>query len=86
MRANTGTAWTGGLALSAGLGTTAPAVVGAGLPVIGLGVAGMAYAVDTRRPTTTPPATIALAPGWWRPRYRKTRSRHTSEATGHGPG
>lgn len=47
--ANAGGAWTGGLALSAGLGATAPATVGAGLALVGLAVAGAAYAVDNRR-------------------------------------
>ncbi|MCL6732639.1 MFS transporter [Streptomyces neyagawaensis] len=49
--ANAGGAWIGGLALSLGLGTTSPAVVGAGLAVLGLGVAAVAYAVDVRRAT-----------------------------------
>ncbi|MEI5524490.1 MFS transporter [Streptomyces brasiliscabiei] len=53
--ANAGGAWIGGLALAAGLGATAPAVVGAGLAVIGLAVAGVAYAVDSRRTTVAPP-------------------------------
>ncbi|MFG2309665.1 MFS transporter [Streptomyces sp. NPDC048566] len=51
--ANAGGAWIGGLALAAGFGVTAPAVAGAGLAVLGIGVAGVAYAVDrgrTRRP------------------------------------
>ncbi|MEV7344389.1 MFS transporter [Streptomyces sp. NPDC093544] len=47
--ANAGGAWVGGLALAAGFGVTSPAVVGAGLAVLGLGVAGVAYAVDRRR-------------------------------------
>ncbi|MFF3331225.1 MFS transporter [Streptomyces sp. NPDC002888] len=47
--ANAGGAWIGGLALSAGFGTTSPAVAGAGLAVLGLAVAGAAYAVDRRR-------------------------------------
>ncbi|QFQ96762.1 MFS transporter [Streptomyces phaeolivaceus] len=51
--ANAGGAWTGGLALSAGFGATAPATVGAGLAVIGLTVAAIAHTVDTRR-TPTP--------------------------------
>lgn len=55
--ANAGGAWIGGLALAAGLGATAPAVVGAGLAVVGLAVAGVAYTVDTRRATTAPPRT-----------------------------
>jgi DHA1 family inner membrane transport protein len=47
--ANAGGAWIGGLALAAGLGVTSPAVAGAGLAALGLGVAGLAYAVDRRR-------------------------------------
>ncbi|WTO37603.1 MFS transporter [Streptomyces achromogenes] len=47
--ANAGGAWLGGLALSAGFGTTSPAPAGALLAVLGLGVAGVAYGVDRRR-------------------------------------
>ncbi|GAA3788815.1 MFS transporter [Streptomyces coacervatus] len=47
--ANAGGAWIGGLALAAGFGVTSPALAGAGLAVLGLGVAGVAYAVDRRR-------------------------------------
>lgn len=47
--ANAGGAWIGGLALAAGFGVTAPAVAGAGLAVLGLGVAGAAAVVDRRR-------------------------------------
>ncbi|MFF3905111.1 MFS transporter [Streptomyces sp. NPDC001848] len=47
--ANAGGAWIGGLALAAGFGTTSPAVAGAALAVLGLAVAGVAYAVDRRR-------------------------------------
>ncbi|MFE0514770.1 MFS transporter [Streptomyces sp. NPDC058964] len=47
--ANAGGAWIGGLALAAGFGVTSPAVAGAGLAVLGLGVAGTAYAVDRSR-------------------------------------
>ena len=47
--ANAGGAWIGGLALAAGFGVTSPAVAGAVLAVLGLGVAGAAYAVDARR-------------------------------------
>ncbi|MEU5083969.1 MULTISPECIES: MFS transporter [Streptomyces] len=47
--ANAGGAWLGGLALSAGYGTTSPALAGALLAVLGLGVAGVAYGVDRRR-------------------------------------
>ncbi|MDX3578065.1 MFS transporter [Streptomyces sp. FL07-04A] len=47
--ANAGGAWIGGLTLAAGYGVTSPAVAGAALAVLGLGVAGVAYAVDARR-------------------------------------
>ncbi|WP_406168086.1 MFS transporter [Streptomyces sp. NBC_00996] len=47
--ANAGGAWIGGLALAAGFGATSPAVAGAALAVLGLAVAGAAYAVDRRR-------------------------------------
>ncbi|MGY1501397.1 MFS transporter [Streptomyces sp. QTS52] len=46
--ANAGGAWIGGLALAAGFGATSPALVGAGLALLGLGVAGIAYVVDRR--------------------------------------
>ncbi|MES4889960.1 MFS transporter [Streptomyces sp. NPDC096012] len=49
--ANAGGAWIGGLALAAGFGVTSPALTGAALAVLGLGVAGVAYAVDRRRET-----------------------------------
>jgi DHA1 family inner membrane transport protein len=49
--ANAGGAWIGGLALAAGFGATSPAVAGAGLAVLGLAVAGVAYAVDRRQGT-----------------------------------
>ncbi|MEV8021134.1 MFS transporter [Streptomyces sp. NPDC086554] len=48
--ANAGGAWVGGLALAAGFGVTSPAVTGAALAVLGLGVAGVAYLVDLRAP------------------------------------
>ncbi|MET8696264.1 MFS transporter [Streptomyces bauhiniae] len=47
--ANAGGAWIGGLALAAGFGATSPALAGAVLAVLGLGVAGIAYGVDRRR-------------------------------------
>jgi DHA1 family inner membrane transport protein len=47
--ANAGGAWIGGLTLAAGFGATSPAVAGAGLAVLGLGVAGTAAVVDRRR-------------------------------------
>ncbi|MFF9601338.1 MFS transporter [Streptomyces sp. NPDC014684] len=46
--ANAGGAWIGGIALAAGFGPTSPALAGAVLAVLGLGVAGVAYAVDRR--------------------------------------
>ncbi|MER6469605.1 MFS transporter [Streptomyces collinus] len=46
--ANAGGAWIGGLALAAGFGATSPALAGAALAVLGLGVAGVAWAVDRR--------------------------------------
>ncbi|MFF3708589.1 MFS transporter [Streptomyces phaeochromogenes] len=49
--ANAGGAWIGGLTLAAGFGTTSPALAGAGLAVLGLGVAVVAYVVDRRRVT-----------------------------------
>ncbi|MHB9754110.1 MFS transporter [Streptomyces sp. BYX5S] len=50
--ANAGGAWIGGLALAAGFSATSPAVAGAALVVLGLGVASVAYAVDRGRATT----------------------------------
>jgi DHA1 family inner membrane transport protein len=47
--ANAGGAWIGGLALAAGFGATSPALAGAALALLGLAVAGVAYAVDRRR-------------------------------------
>ncbi|MFF4781873.1 MFS transporter [Streptomyces griseorubiginosus] len=47
--ANAGGAWIGGLALAAGLGVTSPALTGACLAVLGLGVAAVATVVDRRR-------------------------------------
>ncbi|WAU80039.1 MFS transporter [Streptomyces sp. Qhu-G9] len=49
--ANAGGAWIGGLALAAGFGVTSPALAGAALAVLGLGVATIAYTVDRRRTT-----------------------------------
>ncbi|MFE3269852.1 MULTISPECIES: MFS transporter [unclassified Streptomyces] len=60
--ANAGGAWIGGLALAAGFGATSPALAGAALAVLGLAVAGTAYAVDRRhRPahTVTPGRLVA---------------------------
>ncbi|WP_089101264.1 MFS transporter [Streptomyces hyaluromycini] len=53
--ANAGGAWIGGVALAAGFGVTSPALAGAALAVLGLGVASVAYAVDRRRAV---PATV----------------------------
>ncbi|RVU26225.1 MFS transporter [Streptomyces antnestii] len=47
--ANAGGAWIGGLALAAGFGLTSPAVAGAALAGLGIGVAAVAYGVDRRR-------------------------------------
>jgi DHA1 family inner membrane transport protein len=47
--ANAGGAWIGGLALAAGFGATSPALAGAALALIGLGVAALAAVVDRRR-------------------------------------
>jgi len=47
--ANAGGAWIGGLTLAAGFGVTSPALAGAALAVLGLGVAAVAYGVDRRR-------------------------------------
>ncbi|MFF1684436.1 MULTISPECIES: MFS transporter [unclassified Streptomyces] len=63
--ANAGGAWIGGLALAAGFGLTSPAVAGAGLAVLGIGVAGVAYGVDLRRSSRVvdPSATAGRAAG-----------------------
>ncbi|MFE7076496.1 MFS transporter [Streptomyces sp. NPDC057620] len=50
--ANAGGAWIGGLALAAGYGVTSPALAGAALAILGLGVAAVAYVVDRNRGTT----------------------------------
>ncbi|MFJ8152940.1 MFS transporter [Streptomyces sp. NPDC094468] len=47
--ANAGGAWIGGVALAAGFGATSPALAGAALAVLGLGVASVAFTVDRRR-------------------------------------
>ncbi|CAL9318811.1 MFS transporter [Streptomyces olindensis] len=51
--ANAGGAWIGGLALAAGFGVTSPALAGAALAVLGLGVASLAAVVDRRRAPVT---------------------------------
>ncbi|GAA1919264.1 MFS transporter [Streptomyces durmitorensis] len=60
--ANAGGAWVGGLALAAGFGVTSPAVVGAGLAVLGLAVAGVAYLVDLRSPVSGGGRLVAAHP------------------------
>ncbi|WP_306323472.1 MULTISPECIES: MFS transporter [unclassified Streptomyces] len=57
--ANAGGAWIGGLALAAGFGVTSPAVAGAALALLGLGVAAVAYAVDRGRGTAGPGRLVA---------------------------
>ncbi|OPG10344.1 MFS transporter [Streptomyces sp. GKU 895] len=61
--ANAGGAWIGGLALAAGFGTTSPALAGAALAVLGLGVAATAAAVDRRRATAPVPARERVVAG-----------------------
>ncbi|GAA1424696.1 MFS transporter [Streptomyces thermospinosisporus] len=56
--ANAGGAWIGGLALAAGLGATSPALAGAALAALGIGVAALAHAVD-RRADRTPGRVVA---------------------------
>ncbi|MEV0437623.1 MFS transporter [Streptomyces spectabilis] len=56
--ANAGGAWIGGLALAAGFGVTSPALAGAALAVLGLGVAAIAYAEDLRRTPAPSPARV----------------------------
>ncbi|WP_030688086.1 MFS transporter [Streptomyces sp. NRRL B-1347] len=61
--ANAGGAWIGGLALAAGFGVTSPALAGAALAVLGLGVAAIAYAEDLRRtPAPSPGRVITPTP------------------------
>ena len=57
--ANAGGAWIGGLALAAGFGVTSPALAGAALAVLGLGVASIAYVVDRNRATARPGRLVA---------------------------
>ncbi|MFC8345206.1 MFS transporter [Streptomyces sp. NPDC057280] len=61
--ANAGGAWIGGLALAAGFGTTSPALAGAVLAVLGLGVAATAAMVDRRRATAPVPARERVVAG-----------------------
>ncbi|MFF5140744.1 MFS transporter [Streptomyces sp. NPDC013157] len=58
--ANAGGAWIGGVALAAGFGVTSPALAGAALAVLGLGVASVAYAVDRRRDVPTPTGQVRV--------------------------
>lgn len=58
--ANAGGAWIGGLSLAAGFGATSPAVAGAALAVLGLGVAGAAYTVD-RREVAAPTGRVVVS-------------------------
>ncbi|QCX76199.1 Inner membrane transport protein YdhP [Streptomyces sp. YIM 121038] len=61
--ANAGGAWIGGLALAAGFGVTSPALAGAALAVLGLGVAAIAYAEDLRRtPAPSPGRVVTPTP------------------------
>ncbi|MFD6292533.1 MFS transporter [Streptomyces sp. NPDC060205] len=69
--ANAGGAWIGGLALAAGYGVTSPALAGAGLAVLGLGVAAVAYVVDRGRGTTNAGRIVA------------THTPHQAEAPAH---
>ncbi|MET7474776.1 MFS transporter [Streptomyces sp. NPDC005648] len=59
--ANAGGAWIGGLALAAGFGVTSPALAGAVLALLGLGVAGVAYTVDVRRGASRPRPAVTAA-------------------------
>ncbi|WP_306189264.1 MFS transporter [Streptomyces sp. MK5] len=59
--ANAGGAWIGGLSLAAGFGTTSPALAGAALAVLGLGVAAVAYAVDHRRAVPARPGRVVAS-------------------------
>ncbi|MEG3626381.1 MFS transporter [Streptomyces poriticola] len=59
--ANAGGAWIGGLALAAGHGVTSPALAGSALAVLGLAVAGAAYAVDRRAAPADRPRRVVAA-------------------------
>ncbi|MGW2615284.1 MFS transporter [Streptomyces sp. NPDC001500] len=72
--ANAGGAWLGGLALTAGLGVTSPALAGAVLAVLGLIVAGIASAVDARR--TRRPAARDRVVATHRPRPATAEAHH----------
>ncbi|WP_172386037.1 MFS transporter [Streptomyces sp. MNP-20] len=70
--ANAGGAWIGGLALAAGFGVTSPALAGAALAVLGLGVAAIAYAEDLRR-TPAPSRGRVITPT---PKPTRERTHH----------
>ncbi|MDQ0683355.1 DHA1 family inner membrane transport protein [Streptomyces achromogenes] len=72
--ANAGGAWIGGLTLAAGYGVTSPAIAGAALAVLGLGVAGVAYVVDARRAPRRPVRDRVVATHV--PRPAKATARH----------
>lgn len=59
--ANAGGAWLGGAAIAAGWGWTSPALVGAVLTVIGLGIAVTAGVLDRRNPQ--PPSPVIAGGG-----------------------
>jgi DHA1 family inner membrane transport protein len=63
--ANAGGAWLGGVAIGAGWGWTSPALVGAVLAVVGLGIAITAGVLDRRAPQS---ASAVVATGGLRPR------------------
>jgi DHA1 family inner membrane transport protein len=63
--ANAGGAWLGGVAIGAGWGWTSPALVGAVLAVVGLGIAITAGVLDRRAPRS---ASAVVATGGLRPR------------------
>jgi len=60
--ANAGGAWLGGAAIAAGWGWTSPALVGAVLAVVGLGIAITAGVLDRRTPRTVSPIVTGGAP------------------------
>ncbi|MGJ3559331.1 hypothetical protein ACR6C2_13570 [Streptomyces sp. INA 01156] len=58
---NAGGAWVGGLTLAAGFGTTSPALAGALLAALGIGVAAVAHTVDRRTSPTAAPSRTGTA-------------------------
>jgi MFS transporter, DHA1 family, inner membrane transport protein len=60
--ANAGGAWLGGAAIAAGWGWTSPALVGAVLAVVGLGIAITAGVLDRHAPRTVSPIVTGGAP------------------------